>query len=735
MSIECPKCGAQGLRAGTLFCDQCGNPVSGSPSKLASESEQPPTHLSDFAALQARLDALESKTERAEREALLARVKQLEPLQGEIVALEGENKELKAKTKAGTAENESLRTQVKELESLQAKIVALEAENRHLNDDSSARNLEYEDLRKRLTKLGPLQEKVATLETENKKIKSAAGSAEYDLRAKVRELEPLQSRVANLEAENNELKAKTGNQSVEYEAVRAQLKELQPLQSRVSATEAENRELKALKEKADAEREDLRAKAKKLEPLQAKSVALEAENRELKAETAAESAEIKGLRSKAKELESLQTKFSGLEAENRKLRDKGAAVSAEYEDLRARLRELEPLQGKVKEFDSLQGKVVTLEAEKKKIETESATRTADYERRMLRLRDLESKVSRLEAENKELKTRTGTRSDGHEDLPLRTREVESLQTKVAALEVENRELSAFRTESEIKREAEAKPEALASRTISRRPTHETISHRRRYLGLFLVAFGVFTVLASVIVGIVNLSGLGLASFLIGLLVVYLPSPSAVAPELMEASMLSSVSNLERVLRELGPETKAVYLAVHDRLDVPMIFLPLSDNPTHSLELASLDQDRFLLVDSEDPHKSGLMLEAPGASLLALMERESGVDFFDIERDDLLDTLRSGMMESLEVAADLKGTISEDPAKLRIKDGPLSGFARSVARSAPTVSSRLGCPICSAAVCAIAKSTKRDIVLEEAQHELGYHSVSLRFEEGAPDETR
>ena len=242
-------------------------------------------------------------------------------------------------------------------------------------------------------------------------------------------------------------------------------------------------------------------------------------------------------------------------------------------------------------------------------------------------------------------------------------------------------------------------------------------------------------LASVMVSTLNLSGLGLASFLIGLLVIYLPSRPAVAPELLEASMLSSLANLERVLRELGPEAKAVYLAVHDRLDVPMVFLPLADNPTHSSDHAPLDEDRFLMIDSEDLHKTGLVLEAPGASLLALMEKESGVDFFDLGRDGLLDALRSGMVESLELAADLKGTITEDPARLRIKDGALGGFARSIVRSAPNLSSRLGCPICSAAICATVKATKRDIVLEEAAHGSGYHSLSLRLAGGTIDETR
>ena len=463
----------------------------------------------------------------------------------------------------------------------------------------------------------------------------------------------------------------------ETEELRAHLKHSDQLQARVDALES-----------------TLQTRNQELGPLRMKSQELEAENKELKdlkAKTNRELAEYEDLRTKT--IESLKTKITSLETENRQLNDLRAEIETDR-------RESESLQARMKEIESQRGKILA-----------------------------------LETENKELKAKTGTEGAEYESLHAKVKELESLQTKVVALEVENRELQTIQVEAQ-KREEQTKPAAVVPQATQGLLPREAMSHRRRYLGLFLIAFGVLTMLASLIVGIVNLSGLGLASFLIGLLVVYLPSPSTVAPELMEASMLSSIGNLERVLRELGPESKGVYLAVHDRLDVPTIFLPLVSNSTaHSLQLTSLDADRFLLVDSGDPQRTGLVLEAPGASLLALMEKESGVDFFDIERNDLLDSLRSGFVESLEIAADLKGTVEGNPVKLKIKDGPLSGFVRSITRSAPTVSSRLGCPICSAAICAIVKSTKRDIVLEEVNHESGSHSLSLRFEGAMTDETR
>ncbi len=256
---------------------------------------------------------------------------------------------------------------------------------------------------------------------------------------------------------------------------------------------------------------------------------------------------------------------------------------------------------------------------------------------------------------------------------------------------------------------------------------------QRILGVSLVAFGVVTAVVSALVGTWNLGGLGLASFLVGLLLVYLNSGPSFDPELVEASVLSSLANVERVLNELGPETKAVYLKIRDRLDIPMVFIPLEENPAPSLELSLADRGRLLIVDSDDPHRTGLLLEAPGASLLTLMEKESRVNFIDLTQKDFSDRLRSDIVETLEVASDFTATFTPESIKFRIKDGALHGLAQSMARSAPNVSSRLGCPICSAAICATVKAVKSDMIVEEAVHQPGFHIVTLKFAGGDRNE--
>jgi hypothetical protein len=260
----------------------------------------------------------------------------------------------------------------------------------------------------------------------------------------------------------------------------------------------------------------------------------------------------------------------------------------------------------------------------------------------------------------------------------------------------------------------------------------TKTARHSALGAAIVGFGVLTMLASIVFGATGLAGIGLAAFLIGLLTLYLPSQPSVTPELVEAYALPSLENVERFLREFGSNTKATYLRVKDRSDQLKVFLPVDDNPIADPP-EQTDFDQLLLVDSNDPHRTGLLLDAPGASLLALMEKESGVDFFDVTREDLADALKTALVESLEIVSDVKCSFFDSQMRLRIHEGALR--TSPLIKSLPKTAARLGCPTCSAALCAIVKATKRPVVIENASHEAKYHDLTLTFVGGREDAAR
>lgn len=251
---------------------------------------------------------------------------------------------------------------------------------------------------------------------------------------------------------------------------------------------------------------------------------------------------------------------------------------------------------------------------------------------------------------------------------------------------------------------------------------ERVRDKSRLLGICLVALGLGVSILSVFVGDEMLSGMGLASFLIGGLLIYLHSQPVLSPAIVEASVLSSLANLDRVLRDLAPDTKAVYLEIRDRLDPVMVFLPFDDD--HRSRSMIRSDDRFIFVEGNGG--PGLLLEAPGSSLLKLMEKESGFNFYDSSREDFIDSLRSGLVESLEVVDDLKVSIDYDGVSFKILDGPLRSLTRSLPESAPTASSLIGCPICSTTICATVKALKCSMLLEEAIHQPGNHVIKARF---------
>jgi len=254
--------------------------------------------------------------------------------------------------------------------------------------------------------------------------------------------------------------------------------------------------------------------------------------------------------------------------------------------------------------------------------------------------------------------------------------------------------------------------------------------RRWVLGAAIVGFGLLTLLASIIFGAPSLAGIGLAAFLIGLLTLYLPSQPSVTPELVDAYALPSMENLERFLRELASDSKATYLTIKDRSDRLKVFIPVDDNPA-SYPPEQQDQDQLIAL-SNDPHRTGLFLDAPGASLLTLMEKESGLDFFGLGREKLEEALRTGLVESLEVAADVKCSYTNNQMRLRIRDGDVK-IGRTITHTLPKTTARLGCPTCSAAICATAKATKRNVVVENVSHDGRFHDLTLTFTGGGAED--
>jgi len=257
------------------------------------------------------------------------------------------------------------------------------------------------------------------------------------------------------------------------------------------------------------------------------------------------------------------------------------------------------------------------------------------------------------------------------------------------------------------------------------------------LGIAFVLFGLSLSTVGTLVQASIFAGLGLSSFLVGLLLMYVPAERTVSLRLVSASCLSSLVNLNSLLEELGVDSKAVYLPTKEETHQPRTFLPLIQNPdSFSMFLKDkrtvgyLENSGLFVVNNQDPHQSGLLLIPPGSSLATLIEQESGIDFYNVRLDELENALRTGLVEALEIAEDVRVMFMN--RSVRVEVGPLVSeeLCQVQSKVAHSLCSQVGCPLCSAVVCVVTKAAKMPVsVIKISPLEGHKTSVELRLLEG------
>lgn len=250
------------------------------------------------------------------------------------------------------------------------------------------------------------------------------------------------------------------------------------------------------------------------------------------------------------------------------------------------------------------------------------------------------------------------------------------------------------------------------------------SGRYRQLGLVFIILGLVSFGVSALFRTLTIAGLGLGIFLIGILMAYLPLLPSIPTELIGEALMPAMNNLEAFLRSFELTTAATYLPPKDDLAPPSVFIPLSGQGTLS-EADRLASTGFL-VTSEENHVNGVLIEPPGAGLLAMLERESSQNFSNLPFADLEDALRSGIVEVLELASSVHLSFENSRGQFQLKGDVLWKVNERLAKETPIVCERIGCPICSLAACVMAKSSHRNVKLIEARHSKNAHNATFEL---------
>lgn len=245
------------------------------------------------------------------------------------------------------------------------------------------------------------------------------------------------------------------------------------------------------------------------------------------------------------------------------------------------------------------------------------------------------------------------------------------------------------------------------------------------LGVFLVAVGALVGTLSYLMGIVPMVAFGLASFIIGIMILFLDSGS-IASSIATDSSLPLLLNIENLLEDLDVDEKGIYIPYSGLGVSPKVFVPLAITAaTKKPPLGLIQSRRIFVTVGNGPEDRGLLLEAPGSGILVAMERSLRVDLAKIQLDDLRDHLDSGF-KALGIAK--IGSVELGEADIRIKielSAPIDLEAK-LMTLAPLLSTRIGTPLASATAAAISKTTKKYVTITSAVLDLSNREMRMHL---------
>jgi hypothetical protein len=240
------------------------------------------------------------------------------------------------------------------------------------------------------------------------------------------------------------------------------------------------------------------------------------------------------------------------------------------------------------------------------------------------------------------------------------------------------------------------------------------SDRRESIGIFLVTMGALVGVLSYLIGIVPMLALGLASFLIGIMALYLPEREGdIAGRLATDSSLPALINIENLLEELDLDERGIYIPTSGLGVSPKVFVPLAVTAaTKQPPIGLVSSRRIFVTVGKNPEDRGVLLDAPGSEILAALETSMHIDLAGTKLEDLGAVLDSGL-KALTIAKVMNYERQDTSINIRLELISLVELERKLRNVAPRLVVQIGTPAASAVASAVSKATGKYVTFKSA----------------------
>lgn len=252
---------------------------------------------------------------------------------------------------------------------------------------------------------------------------------------------------------------------------------------------------------------------------------------------------------------------------------------------------------------------------------------------------------------------------------------------------------------------------------------ELRKHQRKpsgAIGYLLLFLGATALIASVIFTSSILAFIGLGLTFWGALLLFIRPTKYIRGELLDSTVISSLSAVDKVISEIKYQGKGIYLPPRHLkgLSEVMVYIPAKDK----VEIPPVEEmaEKVFLKNPD-----GLCLPSAGAGLMSLYEKELGVNFSKVDLDYLQINLPKLFIEDLEMLEDFEISLDEDTVQVKMKGSIYQDLCNQVSELKHVCQS-YGCPLCASIACALTKSTGKPLQIEKVTHSKNVIEAQYRF---------
>jgi hypothetical protein len=251
--------------------------------------------------------------------------------------------------------------------------------------------------------------------------------------------------------------------------------------------------------------------------------------------------------------------------------------------------------------------------------------------------------------------------------------------------------------------------------------------RQASIGIFLTVIGAVIGFLSYLMGIVPMLAFGLASFLIGILILYLPERrGAIAARLATESSLPSLLNIENLLEDLDLDERGIYIPASGLGVCPRVFVPLADTEaTRHPPVGLVSSRRIFVAVGKNPEDRGVLLDAPGSEILVALEQSLRTDLSKTKLDEIGDAFNSGF-RALGFARTANFERDDTMVKIQIELTELIDLETKLRNVAPRLVAQVGTPVTSAVAAAVSKAAGKYVTFKSAILDLPNKKVSVNL---------